>query len=194
MTVATEDSLFDAPGPFGVLLQELEIVVGFKHQDVGVFDPFDNKLGGVTEIRQEANITGGGSQKESDRVISVVGHRKRVNGDIPDLKTGARAEQTAVEAGLQLVLDGFLGQTIAVDWNLHFGGKPDQPLDMIRVLMSDENSLQAFGRPSDAGQALANLASAEAGVDEQPCLAGLEIGAISAGTAAKNGELNGHDG
>ena len=64
---------------------------------------------------------------------------------------------------------------------------------MIRVLVGDENALQALGGPGNSSHALANLTPTEAGVDEQPRVAGLEVGAIAAGTAAKNGKLNGHD-
>ena len=66
-------------------------------------------------------------------------------------------------------------------------------MDMIGMFMRDEDAAQAFRRASDGEQSLADLPSAQAGVDEQARLGGFQIGAIAAGTAAEKGELGGHE-
>ena len=44
-----------------------------------------------------------------------------------------------------------------------------------------------------AGEPLARLAQAEPGVNQQPGFVRFQVGAIPRGTAAQNGQLNGHD-
>ena len=44
-----------------------------------------------------------------------------------------------------------------------------------------------------AGKALADLARAEPGVHEDAGFVGFDVGAIAAGTAAEDGEFDGHD-
>jgi hypothetical protein len=59
--------------------------------------------------------------------------------------------------------------------------------------MCNENGSQIFGCASDARKALADLARAEAGVHKYACLVGFKISAVAAGTAAENGEFDGHE-
>ena len=47
-------------------------------------------------------------------------------------------------------------------------------------------------RAADGSQALPDLPEAEAGVDQEARLRGFEVGAIAGGTAAEDGQLNGH--
>ena len=63
---------------------------------------------------------------------------------------------------------------------------------MVGVFVGDENGGEIFRRASDAGEALPNLARAEPGIHKYPRLSGFDIGAIPAGTAAKNGKFGGH--
>ena len=55
-----------------------------------------------------------------------------------------------------------------------------------------ENSRKTFRRARNAGELLSDLPPTESGVDEDPDFGGFEIGAVSAGTAAKNREVNRH--
>jgi len=61
------------------------------------------------------------------------------------------------------------------------------------VFVGDENGGEIFRRAPDAGEALPNLARAEPGVHKYSRLSGFDIGAIPAGTAAKDGEFDGHE-
>src|SRR5215213_2059448 len=60
------------------------------------------------------------------------------------------------------------------------------------MFVREQDAVEAFGRATDRGQAFADLAAGKSGVDEEAGFAGFQIGAISAGTAAKNRELNCH--
>lgn len=63
---------------------------------------------------------------------------------------------------------------------------------MVGVLVRDEYPSQVFWCPANSGQALANLAQAEARIDQDASLIGLQIGAIARGTAAQDGKANRH--
>ena len=63
---------------------------------------------------------------------------------------------------------------------------------MIGMFVREENAVKILGRATDRSEAFADLAAGKAGVDQQPGFAGFKIGAIAAGTAAKNRELNCH--
>ena len=58
---------------------------------------------------------------------------------------------------------------------------------MVAVFVRDQDRGQIFRSTADAGQPLADLTGAEAGVNQQPRFRGLDIGAISPGTASQNG-------
>ena len=61
------------------------------------------------------------------------------------------------------------------------------------MLVSDQDACEVFRRPADRGEPFANLSCAESGIDENPGFFGLHIGAIAGGTAAKDGEIDGHN-
>ena len=50
VTMAAQDALFDAPGPPGILLEQLQIMIGFQQQYIGRPDALDHEVGGVTEV------------------------------------------------------------------------------------------------------------------------------------------------
>lgn len=55
---------------------------------------------------------------------------------------------------------------------------------MVAVLVRDEDAREVFRGAADGGEALANLAGAESGVDKDAGFIGLHVGAIAGGTAA----------
>lgn len=89
---------------------------------------------------------------------------------------------------------GFLGGAIAVDRKFQFVRKREQTGDVVGVFVRDEDAGEILGRATDRGEALANLAGAEARVHEDAGFVGFHIGAIATGTAAEDGEPNGHRG
>ena len=52
--------------------------------------------------------------------------------------------------------------------------------------MRDQDAGQTFRCASDNGEALANLAATEAGIDEDACFRRFQIGAVTAGTTAED--------
>ena len=120
-------------------------------------------------------------------------HAERVHAHIAHLEARAGAENAAVEFGFQLALDSFLREAVAINGDVQSRGEHGETLDVIRMFVRDEDAAQAFRRASDGEEAVADLPSAQAGVDEQARLAGFQKGAIAAGTAAEKGEMGGHE-
>ena len=88
--------------------------------------------------------------------------------------------------------NGFLGQSVAVNRDVQLRRQHAQTLDVILMFVRNEDAGEAFRRSADAQQAVANLAGAQAGVDEQARLVCFEVSAIATGTAAENCELHWH--
>ena len=65
---------------------------------------------------------------------------------------------------------------------------------MVAVFVRDENAGEVFRRATDGGETLADLAEAETCIHEDARLGGFHIGAIAAGTAAQNRQVNSHNG
>ena len=93
---------------------------------------------------------------------------------------------------LELVFHRLVRESVAENRNVQLGGDHSEPLRVIGVLVRQKDAGQRFGGPSDAGEPIANLAPAEAGVDEQTHVIRLQIGAIAPGTTAQNCETYRH--
>ena len=61
------------------------------------------------------------------------------------------------------------------------------------MFVRDENGREIFRHTTDGGEPLADLARAEPGVHEDAGFIGFDIGAIATGTAAEDGEFDGHE-
>jgi len=117
---------------------------------------------------------------------------KGVHQQVADFKARAGVEEVAVKFGLQLKFKRFLRGTVAINRDVQFGGDSDQSLDVVGVFVRNENGGEIFRHPTDGGEPLADLARTEPGVHKYPRLSGFDVGAIAAGTAAENGEFDGH--
>jgi hypothetical protein len=60
------------------------------------------------------------------------------------------------------------------------------------MFVRDEDAGQHFGRAVNSVEAIPYLASAQAGIDQEPRLARFKIRAIALRTAAQNGQMNRH--
>lgn len=150
MAMAAEDTLFDAPGSAGVVLEELEIMVGLEDEDIGGPNPLNDELGGVPKVGQESDFSFVGSNEEADRIISIMRNRKRVDGDIADVEAGAGGKDAAVQRAFELLFDRFLGQPVAIDGNAEFAGaEGSQALNMIGMFVGDKDTGETFGRATD---------------------------------------------
>ena len=112
--------------------------------------------------------------------------------DVAHLEAGAGGEEPAGEPRLELILDRLLGRAVAVDGNAQLVAQRRQALHMVGVLVGDENAGQVLRRAANGGEALANLAQAEARVNEDAGLVGFHVGAVAGGTAAEDGQANRH--
>ncbi len=193
MAVAAGDALLETPGASG-FLQHFQIMIGFQHEDIGVANALKGEFGGVAEIGQKTDLAAGSAEHEADGIGSIMRNAECFDQDVADLKAAAGAEHAAVEFGLELEFDGFPGKPVAINGNVEFGTETDEAVDMVRVFVSDQDAGDAFGRAANGGEALPDLAAAETGVNEDTGLGGLQVGAIAAGTAAQNSQLNGHKG
>ena len=183
MAVAAGDALFEAPGAAG-FLQHFQVVIGFEEQDIGGANALEDGFGGVAEVRQNTDFSGGGVQEEADGVGGVVRDVKGVHVDVADIETGAGFEDAAFKFRAALVFDGVFGGAVAVNGDFKFVGKAGETVDVVGVLVGDQNSVEFFRNAADGGEAFGDLAVAEAGVNEQAGVIGLQISAIAAGAAA----------
>ena len=120
-------------------------------------------------------------------------HAECFNSDAAYLKAVARNKNPAVEFFFELLFNRLLSQAIAVNRNSKFSTEREQPLDMIGMLVRYQDTLKALGCASDLGEALADLLSAKASINQNASVIRLEVRAIAAGTAAENGELHCHN-
>lgn len=92
MAVAAEDALLQAPGT-AAFLEELDVVVGLEHEDVGGANAVENEFGDVAEVGGEGDVAGGGAQEETNGVLSIVRDGKGFDGKIGKIKAVAGIEE-----------------------------------------------------------------------------------------------------
>ena len=193
MAVAAHDPLLHAPGAADIVLKQFHIMVRFQHEDVGGPDAFHDQLCRVAEIGEETDSASARPQHKADWVISIVRHGKCFNSDRTNLEHCAGAEHAKIESGrLELKCDRFFREAIAKDRHGNLVAQGTEAVGMVGMLVGEENSGEAFRRPANLREPLANLLGAEPGVDQEPRIAGFEIRAITIRTAAQDRELNGH--
>ena len=167
--------------------------IGFEHEHVRRADAFEHQLRHVAEVGGKTDVAGRRAQKITDGVLGVVRDGKGVHEQVADFKARASLKQPAIEFGFELEFKRLLCVAVAIDRNVQFGGDAGETLNVVAVLMRDQDGREIFRHPADFLEAFADLARAEPGVHEHAGLAGFDVGAIAAGTAAENGEFNGHE-
>jgi hypothetical protein len=131
MAMPAEDALLEAPGSANVVLEELEIVVGFEEQHVSGSDSLERKFCGATEICEKPDVDEGCSDQEPHGVLRVVRDRERFNFNVSKPERCACGKQAAIEFGCELFLERLLGWAVAVNRYAKPGTELDQALDMI---------------------------------------------------------------
>lgn len=144
-----------------------------------MFGPLDYQFGRMAQIRQNAHRAETRSEQKANRVLGIVWNIEGLHHDVSDFKASARAEESAEQGLLELVLDGFLRWPVAVDRDPQLFTQGSQALDVVRMLVGDKNPGEVFGGSPDQGQALPNLAQAKSGIDQQAHFISLKIGAVS---------------
>ena len=192
MAVATEDSLLQTPRPFRVFLQHFQVVIRLEHEGARGADAFEHELRGVAKIGQETHVSRRCMQEKTDGIIRVVRHAEGVHGKIADLEGSAGGEEAEIQAGRALGLDGLLREAVAKNRNRLPRAESGEARDVVAVLVRDEDAGEGFGRAIDRREALANLAAAEPGIDENAGVVGFEVGAVARGTTAEDREMDWH--
>ena len=192
MTVAAEDALFQTPGAAWTVLKHLHIVIGLQYQHIRGTRAFDHQFGHVAEVGDEPDVAGRGVNQKPDRVLGVVRNGEGVHQQVGDFEARAGFKQVAVEFSLELKFKRLLGGTIAVNRDVQLSRDAGQAVNVVAVFVGDEDGGEIFRRAPEAGQALADLARAEPGVHEHAGFVGFDISAIAGGTAAEDGEFDGH--
>ena len=194
MSVAAKDALLEAPRSARAILQHFYVVIGFEDERVGRAHAFEHELGRVAEISQEPDVRAVRAEQIANRVLRIVRNGKRFDEDIPNFKTCPGGKQTAVKFFAELKLNFLVGRAVAINRDAQLFAERGQTLNVVAVFVGDKDAGEIFRRATNGGEALADLAEAEARIHEDACLGGFHIGAIAAGTAAKDRQVNSHNG
>ena len=192
MAVAAEDPLFQVPWSVRTILQHFHIVVGLKHQHIGIAHSLQHQLGRVAKVGEKPDVSLGRAQYEADGILCVMGDSESLHRDIPQLKTGTCEEEPAIEFCFVLELDCFQRRSVAVHRDTASFGEGCQSLDVVTVLVSDQDAGEVFRGAPDRCKPSTDLPRAEPSVDQDPNFIGFYIGAIAARAAAENSETNCH--
>ena len=84
------------------------------------------------------------AQEKTNRVLGVVRNGKGIDHHVTHFERCAGGENTAIESGLELGFNRFLGIAIAVNRNGQPGAERGQTLDVIAVLVGKQDALQAI--------------------------------------------------
>src|SRR5258708_24516450 len=97
-----------------------------------------------------------------------------------------------VELGFEAEFKRVLRGAVAINRDVQFRCDANEAGDVVAVFMGDQDGGEIFGCAAQGGEALADLARGKPGVHEDAGLGGLKVGAVAAGTAAEDGEIDGH--
>ena len=172
------------------ILQHLHVVIRLEHEHIRRANAFEHQFRHVTEVGGKTDVADGRVQQITDRVLRVVRDGEGVHQQVADFKARAGFEQPAIEFCFELEFKRLLRGAVAINRDVQFGGDADEALNVVAVFVRDEDGGEFFRHPADFLEAFADLARAEPGVHEHAGLAGFEVGAIAAGTAAENGEFD----
>lgn len=167
-------------------------MIRLEDQNVRLSNPLNDQFGGVTEISQETDVDIPSPKQKPDGIIGIVRDAEGINCDVADFECRASAKDAAVELGFELLFDRFLRQSIGVDRHWRLSAEGDQPLNMIAMLVRNQDSMQGFRCTTDLSQALADLSSAKASINQKPGFVSFEVSTVASRTAAENGQSHSH--
>src|SRR4051794_33357171 len=84
MTMARHDPLFHGPRTMLAGLKQFLVVIGFDDERVHLPEPFDQHLGRVTEVGDEAEPAATGMKRITNRLHRVMRDGEGLNRDITD--------------------------------------------------------------------------------------------------------------
>src|SRR5689334_6249043 len=187
VAVAAHHALLHRPG-IRSDLQHIEIVIGFEQQHVRAAQMKLDRVRNITEVGDDADLDALRLETKAYRVDGIVRNGEAVDLDVADDQ--ARARLKALQArGTAFPIDERRRKTSDVNRRRDFLRQARQAADVIRMLVRDENGVDAVGLLANGCQALGELLEAETGVDENAGLPGRDQRAVSGTAARKHAEF-----
>jgi len=180
---AGEDALLDDPG-IRADLEHVEIVIGFEDETIGLAEMDPDVIRQVAEIGADGDFGAVGTEGESDGVGGVVRDGERVDVDIADRETlagldGFDAAETFAEGVGKDALEGVHCRLRDVKRRFPKAENLREAVAVVRVLVGDEDGVEAVDVALDGGEAGESFALSEAGVNEDAGSFGFEQGEIA---------------
>ena len=180
---AGKHALLDDPR-VGPDLEHVEIVVGFEDEAISVAEMDSDVVRQVAEIGADGDFGAVGTEGESDGVGGVVRDGERVDVDIADRETlagldGFDAAETFAEGVGKDALEGVHCRLRDVKRRFPKAENLREAVAVVRVLVGDEDGVEAVDVALDGGEAGESFALSEAGVNEDAGSFGFEQGEIA---------------
>lgn len=140
MSVPAQDSLLQFPRAARTVLKHLHVVIGFEDEDVRGADTFDDELGHVAEVGDDADVARDGVKKKTNRVLRVMRDGKSVHGHIADFETRAGREDVCIEFRFERVFGGFERGAVAVNGDFQFCRDAVESLDVVGMFVRSERA------------------------------------------------------
>lgn len=189
VAVAGEDSLFDGPGAAGVVLQEVEVVVGLEQDRVAAADALDGQFGGVADVGEETDAGLGVFDDEADGVVGVMGDGKGVDREVADGEPVSGVEEApSVEVG-QVLPEAIGGEAIAVEGEAEGAAQDLQAGGVVGVFVGEEDPVEVGDIQANGRQPPGDLPRAEAGVDQEAGAGRFHQRTVTGTAATQYGQL-----
>jgi hypothetical protein len=168
-------------------------VIGFEDEAIGLAEMDPDVIGQVAEIGADGDFGAIGAEGESDGVGGVVRDGERVNVDIADGEAlagldGLDAAETLAESVGQDALEGVHGGLGDVERGFPEAEDLREAVAVVRVLVGDEDGVEAVDVALDSGEARQGFALPEASVNENAGSFGLEQREIARTTGGEDGD------
>ena len=179
-------------------LEHFEIVVRFEDQEIGLAQVLLHELGQVAEVGDDDDLRAVHAEGVADRIGRVVRDRKRIDFDVADLETLARANVLdAVDGGFLSGIFGILrvhfhdfamrrlGQVrgaVPVARELRDG------VGMVGMLVGDQDAVHALRLlAAERFESAQKFLAAESGVNEEGGALGFEQRRVARAAGSENG-------
>jgi hypothetical protein len=153
-----------------------------------------NELVGEAEIGAEPEIGPAMMQDKTDGVGRVMRHGESLDRDVAhgELRAGEEEPELLAASLAHGALDGIGGKRVAIDRGPELFAKNVEAAGVIAMLVCDEDGVDGRGVDGRRREPGANLARAEAAIDEKAAGGSLDQGAISGAARAEDGHSE-HD-
>ena len=128
-------------------------------------------------------------EHEPHRIHRIVGHAKRLHGDIPDEKIAPGGKDPPILWDFRRLAPKRLGrQAVTVDGRVELLGPDIKTAGVIAVFVSQEDPIHLERVDPASRQALPDLQATEATINQQAGLGRLDQRAVSSAPATEDGE------